>query len=404
MKNRFLLFLLFISFGTFSQKLIQGTVSDKNGPLIGAAVYFNNTMVGTTTDENGAFYIKTKEGEYELIISFLGYKKKVHPLNTATYKKSLIFILEEEQVSLNEIIIKKKSFDDEWNYNFYTFKKEFIGTSKFSENCKITNPKVLYFEMNATNTVLEAYAKQPLKIVNNSLGYLIYYELVSFTVNKNMVTYAGYSRYEELEGNNRLKRKWKRNRKKAYRGSFNHFLNSLQNSTLRKDGFKVSQFRRTINKKRPSELAIREAKVLVKNNEKNIDFSKKIEFPKSKIDSALVLLKEAKSPKYKDYFYKTNLKEKDILTIKNDTTYLSFNDNLSITFKKEREEMDFVKKNRPASAWNLLPQTSYLFTIEKPVLLNSYGALKNPLLVYYEGYWAYEKFAHSLPSDYEPEK
>ena len=94
MKNIFFYILLFSSFFWAAQIVISGTIYERNNPLEGAAAYFNNTMLGTTTNSNGTFSIKVKEGKYDLIISYLGYKKIIYPLNTATYKKPFVFVLQ----------------------------------------------------------------------------------------------------------------------------------------------------------------------------------------------------------------------------------------------------------------------------------------------------------------------
>jgi len=73
----FILFILYVT-TSFSQIEIKGTVYDKNGVLEGAAVYFNNTMLGTSTNNDGKFSITTKQGNYDLVVSFLGYKKIVY--------------------------------------------------------------------------------------------------------------------------------------------------------------------------------------------------------------------------------------------------------------------------------------------------------------------------------------
>ena len=49
-----------------------------------------------------------------------------------------------------------------------------------------------------------------------------------------------------------------------------------------------------------------------------------------------------------------------------------------------------------------LPQTSSVIPLKSPSILDKNGILINPLSVFYEGYWSYEKFADSLPLDYVP--
>ena len=72
-------------------------------------------------------------------------------------------------------------------------------------------------------------------------------------------------------------------------------------------------------------------------------------------------------------------------------------------YTKEKEELGytnrgmFSKKRAPLSV-----QTSSIIPFQKNSVLDKNGVLINPLDVFYEGYWSYEKFANSLPLDYNP--
>ena len=384
---------------------IKGTVYYEKGPLENVAVYLNNTMLGTTTNADGEFSIPVKEGQYELIVSYLGYKKINYSLNTTTYTKPLVFALEENQNVLDEIIIKKTVYDDEWKYNLASFKKHFIGTTELSIDCKILNPEVLHFEYNAKENILTAFARKPLQLKHKNLGYLITYELESFVRNKNYITYLGYSRYQELKGGKRKQKRWKKNRLKAYNGSVTHFLKSLLNDTFTNEGFIVNQFKRVPNPERPSEDDIKKAREVVRLSKSLvIDFSRKENKALTTLDSAWVTIRKARLPKSRDYLYKSKLKKDDILTFKNHAYYLSFDNNLSIVYTKEKEEMAFITRNAFSKKRDPLYQTSSFIPLKKDIILDIRGVLVNPLEVFLEGYWSYEKFGNSLPLDYVPEK
>ena len=403
MKNRFFFIFFFISLFSIAQITIRGTVYKANGPLEGVALYFNNTMLGTTTNSNGEFSIPTKKGQYELIVSYLGYKKIIYVLNTSTYKKPLVFALEEESNTLDEIIIKKTVYDDEWKYNLSRFKKEFIGITSLSKDCEILNPTVLHFNFHAKNNKLNAIARKPLKIKHKSLGYEIIYELEEFTIHKNSVVYLGYSRYKMLKGSKRKQRKWKENRLKAYNGSYFHFYQSLLKNTAYQDGFIIHQFKRIANPERPSKEEIKKASQIVTLNNTPINFSSKITNPKTQLDSALVTLKKIKLPKFKDYIYTSNVPTNDIITNKNGVYYLDFENNISIVYTKEREEKGYISRNMFGEMRTPLPQTSSIIPLKSSSILDKNGILINPLNIFYEGYWSYEKFADSLPLDYVKE-
>ncbi|MFY9243030.1 MAG: carboxypeptidase-like regulatory domain-containing protein [Polaribacter sp.] len=402
MKNNIFLFLLFFSISISSQIDITGTVYFENKPLENVAVYLNNTMLGTTTNEKGEFLISVKEGQYELIVSYLGFKKINYVLNTSTYIKPLVFVLEEDENVLNEVIIKKIVYDDTWKNNLYVFKQEFIGITELSKDCEILNPEVLYFEFNQKENSLTAFARKPLELKHKSLGYSIIYELEGFERGKDFVTFLGYTRYKELKGGKKKQKRWKENRQKAYNGSNLHFFKSVIKNTFKDEGFIVNQFKRVPNPERPSEDEIKNARELIKLSRSSIDFSLEIETPKNAVDSALVIVKKARLPKFNDYLYKSNLKKEDIIGVKNNTFYLSFDNNLSVVYTKEKEEIGYITRNAFSKKRDPLPQTSSLVPFKKNSILDKSGVLVNPLEVFFEGYWSYEKFGDSLPLDYDP--
>lgn len=83
--HKIYLFLTFFIINVgFSQITIKGTVVDENDqPLMGANVYWQNTNLGTISDDNGKFAIASSDVATHLIVSFIGYKtKKVEVINS----------------------------------------------------------------------------------------------------------------------------------------------------------------------------------------------------------------------------------------------------------------------------------------------------------------------------------
>lgn len=404
MKNRFFCTLfLIISVNISSQVTIKGKVlTSTKEPLEGAAVYFNNSTIGTTTNKNGEFSIKAKEGQFELVASYLGFKSVIFPINTTKIKKIITFILEEDENTLDEIIIGKTKYDDEWKHNLIAFQREFLGITKLAKDCRILNPKVLHFEFDAQQNIFTAFARKPIKIKHLGLGYLITYDLVSFTKKGNYLTISGYSRFENLKGGKRKQKSWQKNRLLTYNGSRIHFYKAVMNNNIEEEGFIINQFKRVPNPDRPTEEAIKKARELVTLSRSTINFSKKIEKPKNAVDSALVVLKKVRLPKFKDYLYKSKLASKDIYELKNEENVLNFKDNLSIVYTKEKEEDAYILREAFSKMREPLPQTSSIIPLKMPLNLDKLGILTSPLDVLYEGYWSFEKFANSLPLDYVP--
>ena len=72
MKNIYLLLIsLMTSFYGFSQKTINGTVSDDQGPLPGATIVIQGSSTGVTTDFDGNYSIEASEGD-TLEFSYIG--------------------------------------------------------------------------------------------------------------------------------------------------------------------------------------------------------------------------------------------------------------------------------------------------------------------------------------------
>ena len=84
---------------------ILGHVKDSitGEPIAFAHVYFIGTTVGTTTDFNGDFRLETNIKADSLIISFLGYHKKVIPIKTQF--QELDILLSPTEYSLKTVVI-----------------------------------------------------------------------------------------------------------------------------------------------------------------------------------------------------------------------------------------------------------------------------------------------------------
>ena len=395
-------FFLLIVFKLTAQINLKGTIYFDNKPKSNVTIYLNNTTIGTITDKNGEFNLEVNNGVYELIISHIGFKTITHNFYTSNYTKPLTFSLLEEEVVLNEIVIKGKKNNDEWKKNFSVFFREFIGTTKFSKSCTILNPDVLFFEYDSENNILTAEAIAPLHIKNKALGYDIFYDLKYFSIEKNNTKYLGYSYFVALKGSKNKQKKWRKNRLKAYNGSPVHFYKSILKNSSKEEGFVINEFVRKINKDRPSEEELLKARKVLSKSNVILDFSRKIDVPKNSTDSAIVILKKAKLPKYINYLNKYEIASSEIIHKENNQTYLQFDYNLRITYLKEKEERSYILRNNSNKIREVLPQVSNIIPLAEKIRIYPQGILENPLNVVYEEYWSFEKFAHSLPLDYEP--
>jgi len=115
MKTLFILFIsqLMIS-GTFAQVKLIGKVTDqKNIPLSGANVFFQNSYDGDTADSLGNFRFKTSlNGWQTLKAIFIGYKPLLKQVNLDSTKTiTLDLVLQESNDQIDEVVINAGSFE-----------------------------------------------------------------------------------------------------------------------------------------------------------------------------------------------------------------------------------------------------------------------------------------------------
>ena len=220
---------LLLTASLFSQTRIDGRIVDKSTsePLVGVNVFFSKTTWGATTDDNG-FYTLTNipAGQYELVVSMIGYEVEREQMIIKTDERfTLNFRLQSRAILMSEVNVTAKT-DRVWKKNYNRFRRSFLGTSKNGESCLILNEFVLTFDENGQ--YFRAKASQPIRIENPELGYRITYILDDFEIDGTEVRFAGDHYYESMiSKSKRQLKKWEKNRKKAYNGSLRHLLKTL---------------------------------------------------------------------------------------------------------------------------------------------------------------------------------
>ena len=106
MNLKLLILLFFLGIcSVLAQTKVSGYVFDEfNEPVSFATIIFQGSTQGTITDENGKFYLESKETWNALAVSFIGYET----LNVPLEKKvnyNLKFILKEEAAQLDAVVI-----------------------------------------------------------------------------------------------------------------------------------------------------------------------------------------------------------------------------------------------------------------------------------------------------------
>lgn len=422
-KLLFFSFLLLFQFSLIAQKTIKGRVLDNaDRPLEGAAVYLNNTSVGTTTNEKGEFELDIRKGSYELIASYLGYQTAQFPFDSEKINKPIVFKLIPKANMLDEVVVSNKKntmSEEDRAYFLGRFKSTFLGRTNMSLQCKILNEDVIDFDYDMFSNTLEASVSEPIQIEHKGLGYRIYIDLVHFELTPKKVTYLGYNRYENLKASKRKKRKWEKQRRIIYNGSSLHFFRSVLNKNLEQEGFVVDKIKRIPNPDRPSDSIIREARrrlrdyyhlpsdkrfkvVTDKLSEVSISLDsegktkQEIEKYEQIRDSLSDIVSKARLKPLIDSLVQAKVAQSEFVVNFQDRNFLKFPNHLKIKYMNEPEEDNY------RSGWNKLPyQVSMVTLLVNSAAIDNTGTLINPLDMFMEGYWSYEKIADTLPLDYE---
>lgn len=134
-----------LAVSSWAQSTIKGTVVDGSDPIIGANVFIENTTIGSTTDINGGFAIKTdKTGEVNLVISFVGYETVIKKISLTGGEVNLGEVgLTATSVGLSEIeVIASLAIDRKTPVAMSTVKaqeiQEIAGNQEFPELLKST--------------------------------------------------------------------------------------------------------------------------------------------------------------------------------------------------------------------------------------------------------------------------
>jgi len=355
---QFILF-TFISIVAFSQSnfSVSGKVIDSASrePLAFASVFCQNTTQGTTTNKEGSFYLSLKEGGYDLVITYTGYRSRMIRISQDIKTTDLQIEMVKEEKSIEEVVIRSSNeVKDGWTKYGKFFLDNFIGTTPFASQTVLLNPEVLKFYYFRRSEKLKVLADSPLVISNNALGYNLRYNLDSFLFlyKTDICSYRGLGFYEEKTGTEDSIKFWKKNREKAYFGSRLHFMHSYFDSTLTDKGFIIS--------------------LLDKENDKKFN---KINEP---FDTAW-------------YTPADSVNEVDIY----------FPARISITYTKRAPENEYLKKYK--LPMNVSQQVSYIDLLDViTIKQNGYYYDQKDWINF--GYWSWKNIADQVPNDYIPEK
>jgi hypothetical protein len=368
-KSFFSILFLF-PFTCFAQFVITGKIlnSTDKTPISNASVFLNNAVAGGKTDDKGVFTItNVRSGQYDLVVSSLGYETLHQNIMVNNDIKLPDINLAPKVLMLQEVRIKPKG---EWGKNYERFKQYFFGNSAYAQQCKILNKNIedlLDLDYDSKTRTFTAKSYGFLEIVNKALGYKIRYQLQELKSDgiSNINYYEGTAAFEELKGSKSQIRRWKKNRLNAYEGSSMHFLRSVIANIFASEGFKVLRLVRKLN---PDYKSI--------------------------------------GPKYNQTLVNSPLYVKDFvkLTDVQGEYALSFSDCLYVMYDKKRAHLNLKQAQNLLITPQFLddPLTTTLIFNEQNAFFDNNGIIINPLSLLFDGNWGHRLIAELLPVDYVP--
>jgi len=350
-----------------SAAIITGSVVDgeTGAPLPGAHVFIAVSMIGTTTDNDGRYRLENVPlGANRLYVSMLGFEPSFLDLNlreSRVYPHD--FKLVPAILEAGEIVVEAKG-DKNWKKRLEKFTRLFIGESPNSFQAKILNPEVLDFQEKLGK--LSATASDIMIIENNALGYRIQYFLKDFSADSGRTRYDGEPLFEPMTPDSPEQAQlWEENRRKAFMGSFRHFMLALLADRTKGQGFLVFS--------RPS--------ISLSNAGDTFGGGGALKGSQRYPLDPAEMLKPGEIPTEK---------------------IMDFNGFVEIVYQGEKEDEAYLSWQKTGHIGKPKYQTSWINLENGPTTVDYKGDIVDPYGVTFYGYLAFERVADELPKEYRP--
>jgi len=372
--SAFLCFLTLVSIKSANAQQVaharlEGQVIDAltREPLEGVHIFLSQSTIGTVSKPDGRFIFSLPLGAHRIVVSRVGEKTQTHDVMVRAPRSYLInFEMEEEVMLLGDLTISDER-DKNWDKRLKRFNQFFIGSTVNAEQVEILNPEVL--DLQEEDGVLIASTDEPLLLENRALGYRIEHHLHQFIVDGEETWQDGESFFIELSpANEEEAEDWKKNRLKAYRGSVQHYFESMMRNRTRQEGFQV------FHVEDPGEVG----------DQTQAERNSAAPFRKPQF---------AVNP----YIYLSDgSTEQDFV--------LEFTDYLHIVYTREEEDRAYAEWQKVYHSGEVRDmQHSWIRLQGENSTLDSQGNVLDPYSIAYYGYMSFERLADLLPKEYRPD-
>ena len=364
---------------------VEGVIVDAETEeaIVGAHVFIANSLLGTTSGVDGFFSLSgVPAGTHTLVASYIGYegnnvdvrildnsdRSVTIELKPRIYRSEGIEVVAE--LSKDEKRLHKERIQRR-EEQLKKFRKFFLGISRNAGRCRIVNPDVLEFEEDSEQEIFRAVANDALIIDNEALGYRVRFVLEEFEVREKQreryIKYRGQAGFSELYTESRReRRRWVKNRERAYRGSQRHFLTALTSDRLWEEGY-----------------------LLVREGAEQSNYS------------------GVPGARPAQRFIEINPEE--ILTDA-DLSFertLDFDGYLKVIYTKGIPDERYLEYKNYVAGWKLRDdeqqQASWLALTQGPVTITEDGKVVGTYGLTKLGYWYFDRVAEMVPSEYIPD-
>ncbi len=381
-----------------AQASLSGTVRDSvtQQPLAFASVFLANTTLGVTTTEQGTFtFPQVPAGTYDIVASYVGYRLARQTIRVGSAAQQLTLRLAPTANQLGEVVVRP---NPNRVSDFQKFTELFLGRTTFSRQCRIANPSDVLLDFDPKTNELTASAYKFVQVDNYALGYRVKYYGLRFVSNftQQVVTFYGQPVFEEIPPrSDRQRRQWEANRVRAYRGSLAHFLRSVRDSQLTAQGFVARRLRIVTNPRFARADSLRQA--LLRQSRAYSDAERDSLGRWARVPPGFALL----------YTRPLHLDSLRRIADGGRRVFLRFHDHLQVTYLLAGPDANYHPQpspyaRGPAPALPQDRQVSQLVLMQPESEIEPNGQLANPLAVFTDEYWGFEKMGEFLPVNYLP--
>ena len=222
---------------------ITGVVRDSatGRPLENVNVFLSSTTIGTGTDRDGRYELKSlRPGRYDIVFSRVDYKFQAIPIDLSvpgSFVRDMV--LSPRSIVLGDVEVSAEA-NRAWKRNYESFRQIFLGEGPNAAECVIKNPEVLNFNLDPYTRTLKAGAGELLMIANSSLGYTMQVSLSDFRwdTRSNYGHFIVHLLFKPMSSTTVADfATWEANRRRTYNGSLQHFLRSIAARNPDSNGF-----------------------------------------------------------------------------------------------------------------------------------------------------------------------